>query len=512
MSSRDKETLLLLDIDKCPLHILVIEGWHSPRVLKLKEGYKLIVGRRDVEADINEGRYYGMFVDLLPLTILVRGDRIFFDRVQLLALRRMVEEVLKFMVLNYRFMAAHILVHPIYLLYDYYRRKARTLLPFRSLYTYFSHLSLSKKAILEPKILKSIKPLEEEALVEVKNGLLSLTDHGMKKMLSSQPMFTHYMNLVKPLVGIFHIARSDMNLLLALQNLSLKLPLREEEEPRDLTFIETDLGLQPLNEEYEVKVRFLRISEHEDVKVRKLGGILNTTYLVEKMTGERYVVKIFQEWTDVKWLPLMLWAIGSYFFDPLGKNRLINEYSMTRALRSIGVKVPRIYHVSIDQKVIVKEYIEGDLLRDIIVRIARGKSTEEDEEMVYKSMSNIAYIHRKGIVLGDSNPNNVVLKDGEPFFLDLEQARWSDKASWDVAMIIFFIAHHLSVVRFRRDSLEKLLNLIVDGYQEQGDIGVFDKALSLPYLRIYFLFSAPHSLYLTYRSMTKILKRRLASA
>ena len=82
-------------------------------------------------------------------------------------------------------------------------------------------------------------------------------------------------------------------------------------------------------------------------------------------------------------------------------------------LRSRGVATPLILGAVLDDKVLVKEYIEGERLSDIVQGVLTGRS--EETGTVERFGEAMGSVHRAGFALGDSKATNVIVKgDGAP--------------------------------------------------------------------------------------------------
>ena len=88
----------------------------------------------------------------------------------------------------------------------------------------------------------------------------------------------------------------------------------------------------------------------------------------------------------------------------------INDY---KRLSAIGIRMPVMLDVDIDRECIIKEYIEGDTVYELVIRDEmRPEYIDQIKEMcalLYPADTNIDYF-----------PTNFVVRDGELFYIDYE--------------------------------------------------------------------------------------------
>lgn len=88
----------------------------------------------------------------------------------------------------------------------------------------------------------------------------------------------------------------------------------------------------------------------------------------------------------------------------------INDY---KRLKNIGIRIPEMLDVDVEQERILKEYIEGEIIYDL-VREDKMKETYLEQmkamcELLYPANTNIDYF-----------PTNFVVQNGEMFYIDFE--------------------------------------------------------------------------------------------
>ena len=150
------------------------------------------------------------------------------------------------------------------------------------------------------------------------------------------------------------------------------------------------------------------------------------------------VLKHFADIRSVKWALLNVWSL-SRKFSTSPQARMHREYSASILLRSRGVATPAIIGAVLDDKVLVKEYIEGERLSDLVQGVLTGRS--EETGTVEKFGEAMGAIHKAGFALGDTKATNVIVNGGgKLYFTDLEQATEGGDQAWDVAAFVYYQA------------------------------------------------------------------------
>ncbi len=106
--------------------------------------------------------------------------------------------------------------------------------------------------------------------------------------------------------------------------------------------------------------------------------------------------------------------------ERLRRERTFTESRIMNKLRSEGLPVPALYLVDPKGEYLVMEFVEGELLKDMI-----GKGM--DFHRVVRELGRVtARMHRLGIVHGDLTTSNVIVRGGRPYLIDFGLARFSD--------------------------------------------------------------------------------------
>ena len=103
-------------------------------------------------------------------------------------------------------------------------------------------------------------------------------------------------------------------------------------------------------------------------------------------------------------------------------DKLASELRDYERLRAVGIRLPELYEVDTPNERILKEYIEGDLISDLV---ARGEMQEVYREQV-REMCRVLYAAGLNI---DYYPTNFVVRDGLLYYIDYECNEYMEQ--WD---------------------------------------------------------------------------------
>ena len=142
----------------------------------------------------------------------------------------------------------------------------------------------------------------------------------------------------------------------------------------------------------------LSVNKNEYRIIKLLGkGKGGYSYLVEN-NGKEYVLK------QIHHEPCEYYQFG----DKLQSE--INDYNK---LKSIGIRMPALFDVDIEKERILKEYIKGNTIFDLV---KKGVEVSEYLEQV-RSMCALLYEKNTNI---DYFPTNFVVQDNTLFYIDYE--------------------------------------------------------------------------------------------
>jgi len=424
---------------------------------------------------------------------------------------RMISEIIDNLILEYPEISREMLIKPEYFMWETMARKislyppsiCRLLDPKRGI------ISREIQESIMPGFLKALERLERNHVISISNGYVKISERYIESLKGWRIRIPSLLRNVRDAIlrhGIEFFPKMMSSLLedytaFASQSITEGRLPSEIEDTKSFLFIPTSSGLASLSEKRRISsfIGSLFAGKSSTVKIERLGGVLNSVYLITVMeNGEikRRVAKVFRSWYNLKWLPIALWALGSREFAVLGKTRLEREYSINRLLSSSGIAVPRILHISPSEGILIQEYVEGESLTRIIKRIC---SSSGDDERLYSVIGmvaeEIAKIHNLNVSLGDCKPENIKLaEDGRIFFLDLEQAERGGDQAWDIAEFLYYSGHYASLSPLKVP--RRITERFIDGYLKGGGrIENIKRVRSPRYIRTFSFFTPPHIIY-----------------
>ena len=224
-------------------------------------------------------------------------------------------------------------------------------------------------------------------------------------------------------------------------------------------------------------------------KEKPLGEVYSTAKLVtlRGATGNeaKFVFKYFADIRAVKWAILNVWSRPAKF-STSPQARMHREYYASLALRSWGVATPAVIGAVLDDKVLVKEFIEGERFSDIVQGILTGKS--DGTQTVERYGAAMGDVHKAGFSLGDSKATNVIVKgDRGLYFTDLEQAVEGGDQAWDIASFLYYQAK----LSLKEAGMKKVADAFLKGYRRANGTENIVKAKSPKYVAPFRPLSAP---------------------
>jgi Kae1-associated kinase Bud32 len=150
--------------------------------------------------------------------------------------------------------------------------------------------------------------------------------------------------------------------------------------------------------------------------------------------------------------------------DPLF--RLGNEYKALRYIRSMGLHSPMIQSVVLDKTILVCEFIEGELLSDILKRFSSNKNNADHNlEWIGLAGQYIGKIHAHKCILGDIKPSNLIISNNTLYFTGLDQFNFNSDEP--VSDIIYFIGNTLEGISANTFAAKQILEEFFEGYSKQ---------------------------------------------
>ncbi|MEM3731621.1 MAG: lipopolysaccharide kinase InaA family protein [Candidatus Bathyarchaeia archaeon] len=467
------------------------------------------VFERDVDRGfLGEALAGGMLFPYIPL---LNAEYLHAQEVKLK--KRIITELFENLVLDFPELSHEILIKPEYFLYESLLRRARLFPPAIYSILNFMHESVRKQNIesVLAGYLEALKELEKETIVNSSGGYIRISRDFIEKARKRKirftiPIKTAQKALFGLLLGIFPKILSSLSQnLLAFPNIQRTLSEDDRvfltiEDPQKYLFVPTARGLVPLANRVSIETFAKEVlSADENVKVERMGGVLNDAYRVKAYVDgqeKSIVVKKFRDWSSFKWFPLALWAMGTRAFAVLGSSRLERECAINQLLSSKGFNAPKLLHVNHAERLLFMEYIEGENLEKVIKRIMGQKTTnisDKDLTVIKEVGKKIAEIHALNVSLGDTKPENILVgRDGEIYLLDFEQASRNGDQAWDIAEFLYYAGHYAPPLDGNKHA-ELITKYFIEGYLESGGkIENIRRAGSPKYTKVFSVFTLPN--------------------
>jgi tRNA A-37 threonylcarbamoyl transferase component Bud32/predicted nucleotidyltransferase len=264
-------------------------------------------------------------------------------------------------------------------------------------------------------------------------------------------------------------------------------PLRELERPRSLLRLEEgqvipDASL--LVKELAQMLGFVSYSTRE----ADIGEPYSTTRVLTFRGGDRESSVVLKNYSDVrslKWAFLGLWASSAGKFSTSPLSRMDREYGMTLRLRRAGVNVPAIIAIAPDERVMVKEFVEGPTLSSVVDRLLKGG--DEGSEFVSGYAALMASVHAADLALGDAKASNVVISPRGLYLTDLEQATPGGDKAWDIAEFLYYT----SKLSTKEEGMRRVASVFLESYAKAGDRANIKRSTGAKYFRPFQPFVAP---------------------
>ncbi|MEM2917648.1 MAG: lipopolysaccharide kinase InaA family protein [Candidatus Bathyarchaeia archaeon] len=501
--------------------LLVLEGY-PPRLMsqfKSLNGTNLLVVAVDrwvFERDIERG-WLGEFVAealTVPYEPLVNEEYFWSQEVKVK--KRIVCELLENIVLEYPELSHELLIKPEYFMYEVMMRRARVFPPIT--YSFLNMLRRDLKKTNIERIMKgyyeALRELASEKRVVFFDGYVRISPEFISKVkkrkLRMPPIFRSIQKAA--LLYIFNVLPKTTNLFTYDQSIFFQWHRRKKseeelalelEKPEKYFLIPTSHGLVPFTNKTGIEdfaKKLMGCQEGLEIEMEELGGVLNSVYLLtirRNHVEQKVVVKKFKDWLDFKWFPLALWTLGAKTFAVLGRTRLEKEYAINQFLQNNRVCVPKILHVSPQERLIFQEYVQGENMAEIIKQIiaAPNENTAAKLDLIRKTGEEIAKVHSLGVALGDCKPENIVVqKTGAICFLDHEQATRNGNQAWDIAEFLYYAGHYASLLSSTSVS-EAITKAFIEGYLNAGgNRKTVKEAGSAKYTKVFSIFTPPHIL------------------
>ncbi|MCW4004061.1 MAG: hypothetical protein NWE95_09155 [Candidatus Bathyarchaeota archaeon] len=432
--------------------------------------------------------------------------------------KRLVLETMENIALSFPELANRILIQPQYFLYEVLLNRMRVfpLLAY-NLPDLMGFLIQNEDSALECYQI-ALRQLEREGKISYSNGFIVMS----KKFVSQcQNPKTRLINLARnaprtlftSFLGIFpqliKVVSQNTEAFVNTQRINWRIqsePTCTFVDPQKFAFFSTSEGLVSLADKVDIRgfaQKMLLKDQSADIEIYAIGSMLNDVYLIKARgkNGERKVLaKRFRDWTGFKWFPLSLWSFGARAFAVASQDRLSRECVISEVLRQEGFDVPRILHVSNAERLVFMDFIDGKNLSEAIKRISVTERLDvlDDELAKVRKVGEIyAKVHARNITLGDTKPENVLIrKDGKVFLIDFEQAMEGGDKAWDLAVFLYYCGHYLQPFNSNSNGKAELITrAFIDGYlRGGGDSKVIRKIALTKYTRVFSIFTMPSTI------------------
>jgi len=445
--------------------------------------------------------------------------------------KRLILELLENLISSFPELSLNLHIEPKYFMYENMMRRARLFSPMIHSIVNFMQRDVKNRNIesVMNGYLEALKELEEEKIVESSGVHVKVSKKFVEKAESNK---IHFVNIFRTaqrvlFTSVLSVFSRTLGFLSQNKGTTLKFQwdirenlklVHELEDPLRYLHIPTARGLVPLSGKMDIEAfarKVLSRSEQAEIKIEEIGGILNDVYLVRAFVDDeerKAVAKRFRDWSSFKWFPLNLWSLGTKTFAVLGRSRLERECAINQQLYDMNFDVPNILFVSHPERLIFMEYIEGERFDTIIKRIANSKMTENVKNeltTVGRIGETFAQVHACGITLGDTKPENIMVRreNGEICLLDLEQASRDGDKTWDIAEFLYYAGHYLPPF-FGTHPAELITKAFINGYLKAGgDVKLVRKVGNPKYTRVFSIFTFP-SIVLTVSNTCRNTRKR----
>jgi tRNA A-37 threonylcarbamoyl transferase component Bud32 len=473
----------------------------------------LTVNRSDFERDVNKSWLGEFFAEkvTVPYEPLKNEEYLRLNEVKIK--KRTVMELLENLISEFPESSHEFLIKNEYFMYEVMMRRARVFPPIIYSFLNMTKENLERKnldSIMEG-YLKALKELENENIVFHSDGYIKIARNhidAVKKRKLKLPLFLKSIQrrALPPLLSVFSETATsliqDQRLFIKNnQKASVNGLISRLEDPKKHVLLPTPLGTISLSDNSgieDVARKIIPDGKFSKIKVKRTRGVLNDVYIltITKDDGEeqKFVVKQFLDWSNLKWLSLAMWSFGTTSFSVLGQSRLEKEYALNKFLHSKGFPVPKIFYISHQKRLLFEEFIEGETLVETIKRIIASNKATKDATLMKRVGQKIAEAHKLGVSLGDCKPENFIVTSDDVVLLDLEQATRDGDQAWDIAEFLYFSGHYCPSMS-STNAASIIAKNVIEGYLEAGGKKEnVKKAASARYTKVFSVFTPPHIL------------------
>ena len=485
-----------------------------PRIIDGKNIVIIAIDQWVFERDIDRGFLGEALASSLifPYSTIINENYLYLQETALK--KRLILELLENLILGFPELSYRIRIKPKYFMYEVMLNRVRVFPPLAYGISNLLCGTTQKEQISRvlKGYLEALKLLEKQELIHFDDGYVTISKKFVMESKNPQVRLTNFSKrapraLFSSVFGLFpqflNFLSQSTEMLSKFQAFPWKKEFEEHPQfidPQKYIFVPTTQGFVSLADKVDIRAyakKVLAEGTYSTVKVEKFGGVLNDVFLMKAYSGKkekRILVKRYKDWSSFKWFPLTMWSTGARSFAVLGTSRMEREYAISELLASEGFNVPKVLHVSHNERLIFMEFIEGENLNNAIKRIATSQSTNQiEKELATITLvgENYAKVHALNVVLGDTKPENVIVdKENKIFLVDLEQASRDGDKAWDIAEFLYFSGHYLPLDG--ETKAKALAQAFISGYLKAGgNVNDVKRAGILKYTRVFSIFTLP---------------------
>ena len=142
--------------------------------------------------------------------------------------------------------------------------------------------------------------------------------------------------------------------------------------------------------------------------------------------------------------------------NKIRRARTKEEAKLLSDAKRAGVKTPVLYDINLQNKSILMEEIEGQMLKEVI-----------DEDLAFKIGVEISKLHSFDIIHGDITTSNIMLSGGKLVFIDFGLGRYSPLKE-DKAVDLLVLKKSLQSIDY--NLAVKYFDSVLDGYGDKSII------------------------------------------
>ena len=159
----------------------------------------------------------------------------------------------------------------------------------------------------------------------------------------------------------------------------------------------------------------------------------------------------------------------SYRIEEIDKKiRKFRTKREAKLLITAKINVPKVFNIDEENMKIEMEFLEGDLLKNILDTLPLEKSLEICKQIG----TEVSSLHSQDIIHGDLTTSNIILKENKLYFIDFGLGFFSTKAE-DKAVDLHLLKQALESKHYK--NFEKLYKTILKNYKHKDVLKRLEK-------------------------------------